>query len=114
MRKDLGQFHLKVAPWSGVEASDPTRADFKILAVDSSTEENVGFACVCHAGRKIYIHEVFVEERLRRRGLASAMYDWAEQITNKEVVPSSDFSEETIEGKLSGEGVAFWEARWRK
>lgn len=46
--------------------------------------------------------DVFVEEKHRRKGVATALYDFAEKHTGKPIVPSE---------KLSEDGAAFWQAR---
>lgn len=68
-----------------------------------------------HASRRsICPQEVDVDEGHRRRGIATAMYDWAEMITGKTMCPSTEGEESSFEDALSADAQAFWEARWKK
>lgn len=52
---------------------------------------------------KIMPRGVFVEDAHQRKGIASAMYDYAEKITGKKIVPQK--------GHQSPESLKFWENR---
>ena len=114
MRKELGCYYLKIEPWGDLPV-DPTRYNFKITVHEVDADEKVGFVCVWHASRRsICPQEVYVDEGHRRRGIATAMYDWAEALTGKTIEPSTVGEESAFEDVLSADAQAFWEARWRK
>lgn len=116
MRKNFKHYYLKIVPWGEGQTVDPTRHDFKVTAHEQKTDERVAYVCVCHAGgHSIYPAEVDVDECHRRRGIATTMYDWAEQITEKEMRPSSDFKDdELFEEALTEDAQTFWKARWER
>jgi len=75
----------------------------------------VGEIVVIHSGRKISAYSAHVEESYRRRGVATALYDKAEEITGKEIVPypySTDHL--SFEDDITEEAQKFWVNRWRK
>jgi GNAT superfamily N-acetyltransferase len=112
MEKQFGQFKLIASYWGDNPIPvDPKRHDFRIDAVLGKQE--VGYALISHEGNAIRAAEVDVSKSYRRKGIATAMYDWAEELTGKKIRPSTDFTGETFEEGLSEDAQKFWNARWR-
>ena len=119
-KKDCGWFYLSNEFWGDSDrttaererVSDPKRFPFKIVAkLPNGTE--IGFANVDHHGNKCFVHEVDVEKKYRRKGVATAMYDWAEVLTGKKCI-SSEEAYEDDEDHMSKDAKKFWNSRWKK
>jgi len=109
----IGKIKLILAPWSKddpIRDPDPKRHDFSIRAYDGPKE--VGSVLINLVGRKISA-ELWVNASYRRKGLATAMFDWAEELSGREAVPSSEDTEETFEDRLSKDAQKFWLNRWK-
>ena len=109
--KQVGRYRLELLPWS-VQHPDPKHHDYRIEAF--LHDKSVGVLLVSLHGRKLSAAEIDVDPAHRRRGLASAMFDWAEQLSGRMAVPSPEDSEELFEDRLSEDAQRFWEARWAK
>jgi predicted GNAT family acetyltransferase len=97
-------------PTERQKVSDPTNFPFKIYAKLKSGKE-IGYALVDHKNkRECFIHEVDVEKKHRKKGVATAMYDFAEKLTGKSVIPSS-LAYEDSEQHLSEDATKFWQKR---
>lgn len=110
--KRFGDYILKLERFDGgTPPPNPKRANFSVRAYLGAKE--VGSLLVTHESGKITA-DMDVLRGHQRQGLMTAMYDWAEELAGKLGVPSSDFSDETFEDKLSGDAQKFWESRWKK
>lgn len=86
---------------------DPSFQDFKIVAMDSKGRR-VGYALIVHVGNKIQAYEVEVSKRHQRKGIATAMYDHAQELTGKKIEPYRDGDGEHMQTKSA---KALWKHR---
>ena len=119
-KKNFGWFYLITEYWGDKKTdeamkqsvNDPKKYPFKITAKLNSGRV-IGFACVDHQGKnKCFVHDIDVDKKYRRKGVATAMYDFAEELTGKECIPSSSAYQDD-ETHLSNDAKKFWEKRYR-
>lgn len=102
---------MDVAPFGGpIEGNlDPKIHDFQI-SVKSSNGNEIGLFSFFHEGGSIFPYESFVNEDQRRKGIATAAYDKAEELSGKELKPSTEAHLET-ESVMTPDAEKFWEDR---
>lgn len=85
---------------------DPKNQNFMVLMVDSQGNE-IGSVQVWRSGKnKIYSNGTYVEPEHRRKGIASAMYRYAEKISGKKFVPSESVTKDPE--SMSGDARRLW------
>ena len=89
-----------------VENFDPEWHDFRIIAHVKG--KPVGYVDCYHAGG-LYAYEVEVDKKFQRQGVASAMYDWAEELSGKRIRSHEESDSE--EAEITDQAKKFWENR---
>lgn len=80
--------------------------DFTILLKNENLEK-IGHLSVLVKNDYVIAFDVYLEKKYRRQKLASKMYDYAEIISNKKIIPYEQYSGEYS----SYEAVMFWKKR---
>jgi GNAT superfamily N-acetyltransferase len=104
-RKDKGWFSLISKPFPGL------LKNFLIEAVEKKTGVTIGTAeilYITHWKDRMVAANVYVKDEYQRRGVATAMYDFAEEITGKEMLP---YSHQISDEPMSEDAKKFWKKR---
>ena len=99
-------------PWAGAasdEPYNPDRHDFCIKVKDKEGKE-IGYGSFVHEGARLYPAEVGVQSRHRRKGIATHMYNMAQELSNKHLYPSALLPDKNPED-MSDDAHRFWERR---
>ncbi len=80
---------------------DPKTSDFSIYAIDRNGDK-IGSLDVWHDGEEIFAYHVEVASKFRKKGIATALYNKAEELSQKRMRPSTEQTEDA---------KAFWENR---
>lgn len=77
------------------------------VVLDMGELKKTGYLSVIITSSNLVAHDSFIEPRFRRNGLGSKMYDYAENLLNKKIIPYEQYSGE----KSSIDAVQFWKKR---
>jgi ribosomal protein S18 acetylase RimI-like enzyme len=108
--KTINDLELKLFSWGDVEkpiSEDEAKSAFTIRAYKDGKE--VGYAQV-YSEDAWYVYEVAVKQAYRRQGIATLLYDYAEEVTGRTVYP------QVLDGnindpEISDDAFLFWKKR---
>lgn len=101
---------MEVTPFGDLEQAEhfnPAVDDFEIkLQVDGET---VGYLQCYYENGKLYAFEVSVESHWRRKGFATKMYDYAEEVSGKTILPHlANYYATDDDSDMSEDAYKFW------
>ena len=111
-KKILEEITLKVTPFDDSEFTNhPEFEDFTIRAFHK--EVQVAYLKCYHESGRLYAFEVLVEPEYRRLGIATKIYNYAQEISGRTINPHHEnpFNEDS--DSVSSDALAFWQARQR-
>lgn len=85
----------------------PNTKSFTVELYLKSDFYRIGHLSVMVCTNNIVARDSYIKEDLRRIGLGTKMYDFAEQFTNKKIIPYEEF----CGVKSSADAVEFWKKR---
>lgn len=86
---------------------DPESEDFRIAALVG--EKPIGYVDCYFEGGRLYAYEVAVDKKYQRKGVATAMYDWAQEISGRTINSHKDNGLGGAE--ISDDAEGFWKNR---
>lgn len=79
----------------------------ELLLVYQKETKKIGHLSIIINPAYIVAYDSFIDPNFRRIGLGSKLYDYAEKLLNKKIIPYEQYSGE----KSSTEAVQFWKKR---
>lgn len=115
LRIVAAEIELKLMDWGDKLDTVITKEEaiksggFEILAVKNG--KDIAFVRVYKEGNDWYVYDVEVNENFRRKGIATKMYDYADDIVGNAVKPQVLDSSEGEPPMMTKEAFDFWKKR---
>lgn len=100
-------FSVKILPYNDKESTPDPKKDYFALEAYIG-EKEVANLVVVNNEKEIFAFTVFVHPEYRRKGLATSLYNLAEELSNKKIKPFEYFNSEY---QTSNDAVEFWRKR---
>jgi GNAT superfamily N-acetyltransferase/ADP-ribose pyrophosphatase YjhB (NUDIX family) len=109
LKTDKGlEFTVTLKSWNGPKEPDPKSDDFNLEAYVGS--KKIAYLYCYHEGARLYAFEVQVNEAYQRKGVATALYNYAQDISGKHIYPHH-LSSGNEQPETTDDAVAFWKKR---